>query len=85
MAPRGEGCFRRHLRARVPAANRFTPGTWTSVPVVVAVVPGDWKDQLNTYLAWVRSWHKPLVPRQQWFREVFAFAPGDPTSNMSLP
>lgn len=58
---------------------------WSSVPVVVAIIPGDWKDQFNTYLKWVKTWHKPTVPRKQWFREVFAFAPGDPTSNMSLP
>ena len=58
---------------------------WKSVPVLVAVVPGDWKDQLQSYLDWVKTWYKPAVPRKQWFRELFAFGPGDPTSNMNIP
>ena len=62
------------------------PGAgWTCVPVVTAVIPGDWRDQFNAYLEWVRTWYKPTVARKQWFREVFAFAPGDPTSEMSRP
>jgi len=60
-------------------------GGWKSVPVLVAAVPGDWKDQLAAYVEWARTWYKPFVPRKQWFREVFAFGPGSPTSNMHEP
>ncbi|MEW6354765.1 MAG: DUF6259 domain-containing protein [Planctomycetota bacterium] len=58
---------------------------WMSIPVVAAVIPGDWKDQYNTYAAWTKTWYKPLVPRKDWFRKVFAFCPGSPTSKMSDP
>ncbi|NQU42992.1 hypothetical protein HQ520_06890, partial [bacterium] len=47
---------------------------WPSVPVVVAAIPGDWKDQFNAYKAWVKTWNKPLKPRQDWFRNLFSFA-----------
>ena len=52
-------------------------GGWTSVPVQVAVVPGDWRSQFREYRAWLRSWYRPRVPRKPWFREVFSFCPGD--------
>jgi len=58
---------------------------WTSVPVVAAVIPGDWKDHFGEYMKWVKTWYRPPVPRKQWFREVFAFGPGSPTSNMHEP
>ena len=37
------------------------------------------------YLKWVKTWYRPLVPRKQWFREVFAFGPGSPTGRMDRP
>ena len=60
-------------------------GAWTSVPVLVSVLPGDWRDQFRAYRTWLRTWYKPLAPRKQWFRETFAFGPGNPTSVMSRP
>ena len=50
MAPR-EGCFPALTRS-VPAANRFTQGTWTSVPVS-SPSSRRLEGPANTYLAWV--------------------------------
>ncbi|NOZ21028.1 MAG: hypothetical protein GXP25_08055 [Planctomycetes bacterium] len=60
-------------------------GKWMSIPVLAAVIPGDWKDQFSTYQAWVKTWYRPLVPRKDWFRKVFAFCPGSPTARMAEP
>lgn len=62
------------------------PGeSWQCVPTVVAVVPGDWKDQLQAYLEWVKTWYRPLAPRKPWFGRVFAFPSYSPTSPMDRP
>lgn len=84
-----EGVFRWYRLAKDAAggsyALEFMPrtvepgGKWESVPVAVAVIPGDWKDQFRDYLAWVRTWYKPQTPRKPWFREVFAFDCATPT------
>ncbi|MBT3380900.1 MAG: hypothetical protein HN742_12645 [Lentisphaerae bacterium] len=59
------------------------PGkAWQSVPVVAAVIPGDWKDQLKVYLDWVKTWYTPVAPRKPWFQDVYSFGPGSPTSIM---
>jgi hypothetical protein len=58
---------------------------WQCVPVVVAVLPGDWRDQWRVYRDWVKSWFKPLVPRKQWFREVFSFADYSPRARKGTP
>lgn len=42
------------------------------MPVVVAAIPGDWKDQFAAYRDWVKRWYHPLVPRQKWFQGVFS-------------
>ena len=62
------------------------PGdTWECVPTVVAVVPGDWKDQFRAYLEWVRTWYKPLVPRKPWFARVWSFPSYGPAQPLTLP
>ena len=62
------------------------PGeSWQCVPTVIAVVPGDWKDQLEAYLDWVKTWYRPLAVRKPWFAEVFAFPSYSPTSPMDRP
>jgi hypothetical protein len=62
------------------------PGeSWQCVPTEVAVVPGDWKDQLQAYLKWVKAWYRPVAPRKPWFGRVFAFPSYCPTSPMDRP
>jgi hypothetical protein len=34
---------------------------------------GDWRQTFERYKEWVRSWYRPLAPRKDWFRKVFAF------------
>jgi hypothetical protein len=48
-------------------------GAWESVPVIVAAMAGDWKDQFAAYRDWVKTWYRPQVPRQRWFQGVFSF------------
>lgn len=51
----------------------IAPGqAWPCVPVAVAALRGDWHDQLDAYGRWVDTWYKPLVPRKEWFRNVWA-------------
>ena len=52
--------------------------SWQCVPTVVAVVPGDWRDQFQAYLSWVKTWYRPTVPRKAWFQNVFSFQVTDP-------
>ncbi|MEA3399823.1 MAG: DUF6259 domain-containing protein, partial [Armatimonadota bacterium] len=50
------------------------PGETVLLPdCVIAAHPGDWHEALHRYQRWVHSWYQPLVPRKQWFREVFNF------------
>lgn len=84
-----EGVFRWYCVGKDAAggnyAIEFLPQTvrqgegWQSVPVVVAAVPGDWRDQLQTYLAWVKTWYQPLAARKDWFRRVWSFPSYGPT------
>jgi len=48
--------------------------TWKSVPVTIAVIPGDWKDQFASYKDWVSTWYKKTTPVLDWFNQTFAFA-----------
>lgn len=41
--------------------------------VVIGSHAGDWHDALAAYRQWLGSWYQPLVPRKNWFREVFNF------------
>ncbi len=50
------------------------PGEYLLLPeVVIGSHPGDWHDALAAYRRWVKSWYQPLVPRKQWFAEIFNF------------
>ncbi|HUT90156.1 MAG TPA: DUF6259 domain-containing protein [Thermoguttaceae bacterium] len=90
-----EGVFRWHRVEKDETGGAYSleflpqmvpPGeTWESVPVQVAVVPGDWKDQFHVYRSWVKTWYEPMVPRKPWFARVFAFPSYSPTSPMSRP
>jgi hypothetical protein len=44
-----------------------------AAPAVIAATDGDWHRGLDAYRRWVALWHKPLVPRKPWFREIFNF------------
>lgn len=58
---------------------------WHTVPVLVSVVPGDWRDQWRSYLAWVKTWYQPTAPRKPWFREVFSFPTYSPATPFADP
>ena len=47
--------------------------TRTYPPVFVGMHGGDWRVAHRRYCAWLRTWCKPLVPRQEWFRRVWSF------------
>lgn len=34
---------------------------------------GDWRAQLAAYQRWVKTWYKPIVPRKNWFRDVYNY------------
>ena len=59
--------------------------TWECVPTVVKVVAGDWKAQLREYLAWVKTWYKPLAPRKPWFQKVWSFPSYCPARPLTTP
>ena len=59
--------------------------SWRSVPVVVQVVPGDWRSQFAVYRDWVKSWYKPLAARKEWFRRLWSFPTYGPSSPASKP
>jgi hypothetical protein len=90
-----EGVFRWYRLGKDDAGGSYaleylpqtlTPGKpWQSVPVVVQVVPGDWRDQLHVYRNWVKSWHKPLAARKDWFRRLWAFPTYGPNQSPSQP
>lgn len=58
------------------------PGeSWTCVPVVMAAVAGDWRDQLALYRDWASTWYRPSAPRKDWFARtvgVPSFCPTEP-------
>jgi hypothetical protein len=58
---------------------------WQSVPVVVAAVAGDWRDQLAVYRRGVKTWYKPLAERKDWFRRLWSFPSYGPTQPDSTP
>ena len=47
--------------------------TRTIARTFLAILPGDWRTGFEAYKAWAATWYRPLMPRQQWFREVFNF------------
>ncbi len=34
---------------------------------------GDWRAQLAAYQRWVKTWYHPMVPRKDWFRDVYNY------------
>jgi len=59
--------------------------TWECVPTVAKVVAGDWKAQLREYLAWVKTWYKPLAPRKPWFQKIWSFPSYCPARPLTAP
>ncbi len=50
------------------------PGeSFQAAPAIVTATGGDWHEGFEAYRHWLQSWHKPIVPRKGWFREVFNF------------
>ncbi len=58
---------------------------WQCVPVTLAVTPGDWRDQVQGYAAWLRTWHKPLAPRKEWYRRLWSFVSYGPYYPKTTP
>ncbi len=55
-------------------ARTLQPGeSWTLPPAVIGAHAGDWHVAFEAYRNWVRTWYQPVVPRKDWFREVFNF------------
>jgi hypothetical protein len=55
----------------------LAPGqTWHLPPAILDVHEGDWHDALKIYRQWIKTWYDPIVPRKQWFMEVFNFGTG---------
>lgn len=54
-------------------------GAWECVPVAIAAVPGDWREQVALYKESLRSWYRPAAPRKPWFARVFGFPSYSPT------
>ena len=56
-----------------PAQEVAPGGQLAAARTLVAAASGDWHDAFDAYVKWVKTWHQPLQPRQQWYREVFNF------------
>jgi len=53
------------------------PGEKVRLPsVVIGAHNGDWHVAFREYRTRVHTWYRPMVPRKQWFREVFSFRQG---------
>jgi len=48
-------------------------GTFQAVETVLGAHPGDWREAVEAYQAWTRTWYKPVVPRKDWFRGIFNY------------
>ena len=44
-----------------------------TVPAALRAHTGDWRRALAIYKQWTQSWHRPQVPRKDWFRRVFYY------------
>lgn len=47
--------------------------TVTLPGAVLGLHGGDWRPAWNAYLAWFRSWYKPVQPRLAWYRKIWNF------------
>lgn len=59
--------------------------SWTSVPVAVAVLAGDWREQFAAYRRWLSTWYKALAPRKPWFRGLWSFPSIGPRNPRQTP
>lgn len=90
-----EGIFRwYHLGKDAQGGNyalEFLPETvapdqgWSCVPVLIAAVPGDWREQVAIYKEWLSTWYRPAVVRKPWFSRVFGFPSYCPTQPFTRP
>ncbi len=52
----------------------IAPESELSLPAIELFAhSGDWREAFNHYKAWVQTWYRPIAPRKDWFRKVFAF------------
>ena len=56
---------------------------WKSIPVALAIISGDWKEQYQNYKNWLYTWYRKSTPILDWFKQTFSFAyhDNDPKSN----
>lgn len=49
------------------------PGESKELQIELITHAGDWRQTFAHYKRWSGTWYRPLAPRKQWFRNVFAF------------
>lgn len=59
--------------------------TWKALPITVTVMPGDWRDQLREYVAWLRTWYRPTAARKDWYRKLWSFVSYGPYYPKTTP
>lgn len=53
---------------------QIAPGAaLATVSARLGLTGGDWRTAFRVYRDWVRTWYRPVAPRQAWFRDVFNF------------
>lgn len=53
-------------------ARTLGPGeTWRLPAALIFSHAGDWHEALIAYRRWLKTWYRPALPRQPWFRETF--------------
>lgn len=48
-------------------------GERRTLSLLLVAHAGDWRETFAQYRQWVSEWYRPLAPRKEWFRGVFAF------------
>jgi len=52
----------------------YEPGeTIETAEVALCGHTGDWRAQLAAYRRWARTWYRPMVPRKNWFRDIYNY------------
>ena len=46
---------------------------WVLPPAILKAHEGDWHDAFYDYRDWVRTWHKPVLERKEWFQDIFNY------------
>lgn len=55
-------------------AVEYTPLHDAQLPrTVIGCCQGDWHQHLERYQQWAEPWCQPVVPRKEWFRQVWSF------------